>query len=304
MRISLIITTKNETKTISRLLDSIANQTRKVDELIITVAGENSAFPTASWDVSEIKKSGTDVKIITLHQSANRAVGRNRAIEAATYEHILITDAGCVLHPDWVAHMIKGFEKSDVVAGYYEGEYSSVFEKCEIPYVLVMPDKINTESFLPATRSMGITKTAWEKVGTFNEHYRYAEDYEFARRLQAKHIPITVVPAAIVTWRPRKNLWAFARMIFEHAFGDAYSRTFRPKVLTIYLRYLLLIAVGVWYWAFGIGALLVYFAYAIQKNYRYVNDPQALGWLPLLQVVSDFAVMWGTVLGSVSARFT
>lgn len=296
LRISLIVTTKNENRTISTLLASVAKQTRMPDEIILSIAG--------AYDTNVIVPYMRDLPltIIELHASANRAVGRNRAIEKATHEHILITDAGCSLKEDWIEQMEAGFHRADVVAGFYEGESHTAFEKCQIPYVLVMPDKLDKKNFLPATRSMGITKTIWEKVGKLNEQLRFAEDYEFARRLKRFHVPIAVVPEAIVYWRSRPTLLSFARMLYEHAYGDGYSRTFRPKVLTIYGRYFFFILVGLLYGPWTMVPVTLYFAYAIQKSYRYVEDPKALGYLPVLQIVSDGAVMWGTLMGWNASR--
>lgn len=297
-KISLIITTKNETRTISTLLESIANQTRIPDEILIANAGpiKNISIPP-----------GLVVRLIELAPDANRAVGRNKAIEEARYEHVLITDAGCRLKEDWVEKMAAGFARADIVAGFYASDAQSVFESCVAPYALVMPDRLNPKNFLPATRSMGITKKVFQKLGAFNENYRYAEDYEFARRMQKQKLPIAVVPEAVVYWRPRSSLWAFARMIYEHAYGDGYSKTFRPKVALIFARYFLwtcLLPFTVISESFFFVYVLMwalYLTYAVYKNYRYVGHWQALIYLPLLQVVSDFAVMWGTIRGSTRA---
>lgn len=296
IKISLIVTTKNEKGGLSTLLQSIAKQTRRPDEIVISFAGAYD--PQA---LTQYQKK-LPLTIVELHASANRSVGRNRAIERAKYEHILISDAGCRLDPEWVALMAEGFREADVVAGFSAGEADTVFQRCQLPYVLVMPDRFDPKTFLPATRSMGITKSLWQQVGKFNEQYRFAEDYEFARRIQSRKIPIARVKTAIVYWRPRKTLPAFAKMIGEHAYGDGYSRTFRPKVVSIYVRYLVMIGLGIWQLPLGIGAFLLYLLYSIQKNYRYVKDPSALGYLPLLQVVSDAAVMSGTLLGWNASR--
>jgi glycosyltransferase involved in cell wall biosynthesis len=298
-KISLIITTKDETRTISTLLASIAKQTRIPDEVLIANAGpiQNISIPT-----------GLVVRLIELPRDANRAVGRNLAIEEARYEHILITDAGCRLKDDWVENMAGGFRTADIVAGFYASDAQSMFEACVAPYALVMPDRLNPKNFLPATRSMGITKKVFQKLGGFNENYRYAEDYEFARRMQKQKLPIAVVPEAVVYWRPRTNISGFARMIYEHAYGDGYSKTFRPKVALIFLRYFLwicLVPFAVVSQSFFFVYLLtwaVYLTYAIYKNYRYVGHWKALIYLPLLQVVSDICVMLGTVRGSTSAH--
>ncbi len=299
MKISLIITTKNETRTISKLLSSIAKQTRIPDEIIIANVGplEKISIPPKLV-----------VSLIELPLDANRAFGRNRAIGESRYEHILITDAGCRLKEDWVEKMCAGFKSADVVAGFYASDAQSVFEACVAPYALVMPDKLNRKTFLPATRSMGITTSVFEKMGKFNEAYRYAEDYEFARRLKTLKIPIAVVQEAIVYWRPRTNLVSFCRMIFEHAFGDGYSKTFRPKVALIFLRYFLWLCLLPFaylsqpFFFFYLFSFVLYLTYAVYKNYRYVDHWKALIYLPILQIVSDFAVMWGTLRGSLSAQ--
>ncbi len=287
MKCTLIITTKNEERSIRALLDSIAAQTRPPDEVVIADAG--STDQTRKIIDTYAKK--LHIKLINLSPNANRAIGRNRAIKAATHDIVLITDAGCVLSPSWINEMCLPFIKqdADVVAGYYRGEGKNIFERCQIPYVLVMPDRYDPQSFLPATRSMGMRKSVWLSMGGFDEKLRFAEDYIFARKLREKKYLIISAPKAIVTWRARGTMESFARMIYEHAQGDAYSRAWRPKVALIFIRYGILVVFPF--------LLLPYLLYAIWKNYRYVNDPKAIFYLPLLQVTSDLAVMAGTLVG-------
>ncbi len=299
MKVSLIITTKNEEATIVSLLDSIRNQSNPPDEIIIADAG--STDQTVSL-ISKQKRK-LPIQVVSLPESANRAVGRNTAIDHATYEHILITDAGCVLDPDWVKEMKAGFSHADVVAGFYQGCPETKLEAAIVPYALVMPDHLDVTNFLPATRSMGITKKVFSTVGRFSERFRYAEDYAFARKIVELQIPIAVQPTAIVYWRPRSSLQSFSRMIYEHAYGDGYSLTFRPKVALIYLRY------AAWMFflpvvfqspilnAAYLASLLLYIVYAIQKNYRYAPYWQSLINLPVLQLLSDLQVMLGSFLG-------
>jgi hypothetical protein len=42
-----------------------------------------------------------------------------------------------------------------------------------------------------------------------------------------------------------------------------------------------------------------YTLWAVLKNYRYVQKPEGLVWLPLLQYTADLAVSLGTVKGLV-----
>ncbi|HSW89699.1 MAG TPA: glycosyltransferase [Patescibacteria group bacterium] len=300
MKVSLIITIKNEAD-ISSLLESISKQTIGPDEFVFTDAGGNSEMQSVGW-LTKYKNKKT-VRFIDLPADANRSVGRNKAITAAKHEHILITDAGCTLEEHWVERMKEGFEKADVVAGYYAADCKNTFEKCVAPYALVMPDKLNVKTFLPATRSMGITKKVWQEIGKFDEDFRYAEDYALARKIHDSRIKIHVVADAVVYWRPRGNLSSFARMIYEHAYGDAYNKIFRPKVAFIFVRYfffigLMLLSLYFWpLWFFTLQLSIVYIVYSIVKNYRYVRDGRAVFILPVLQILSDLCVMTATAVG-------
>ncbi len=304
MKVSLIITTKNEEATILSLLESICNQSEVPEEVVIADAG--STDRTVSL-ISRFKNK-LSLRVLSLPASANRAVGRNHAIDQASFEYILITDAGCVLDKDWVREMKSGFSKVSVVAGFYQGRPETKLEAAIVPYALVMPDHLNVNDFLPATRSMGITKSIFAKVGRFSERFRYAEDYAFARKIVELQIPIAVRPKAIVYWRPRSSLQSFSRMIYEHAFGDGYSYTFRPKVALIYIRYatwaclLAFVFLSPFLGVVYIGSILIYVLYSIKKNYRYAPYWQSLINLPVLQLLSDLQVMLGTFQGMLKRK--
>lgn len=295
MKYSLIVTTKNEEKTIAELLDSVAKQSILPNEVIIA----DAASDDETCEIIEKYNPNFRLELINVG-NVNRSIGRNRAIEHAHNDLILITDAGCRLDKNWAHELIITSAKSnsDITAGYYQGVADNVFEACVIPYVLVMPDKVDPVHFLPATRSMAIHKSVWEEMGGFDEKLRYAEDYAFARRLEEAGYKMAMAPKAIVYWQARPTLKQFSRMIYEHARGDGYSHTWRPKVILIFLRYLVslvLIAIGLWY--VSLGLIAIYLAYAIAKNYHYVHHIKALFYLPLLQVTSDLAVMFGTIQG-------
>lgn len=303
MKISLIITTKNEAKNIGVLLDSIEAQTQAPDEVV--VADANSSDGTQK--ILTQSKHSFPIRIVSLKSQDNRAVGRNRAILNTRYDHILITDSGCRLDSHWVETMKEAFSHPaiDVVAGISESKPKNTFEASQVPYVLVMRDRVDEHTFLPATRSMGIKKSVWKAMGGFDEQLRFGEDYAFARKLKARGFRIYVQKHAIVYWAPRKNLLQFAEMIRQHAFGDAFSRTWRGKVFLIFLRYglgfmffLLLLHIQLWFgMAFLFTSLILYALFSIRKNIRYVSKWQAYLYLPLLQITSDVMVMLGTVQG-------
>ncbi len=302
MKISFVTTVYNEEKTIGALLDSLFKQTIMPDEVVIVDGGSSDRT------VANIKYQKSRSKILI--KKGNRAVGRNEAIKNSGNEIIVCSDAGCVLDKNWVKNIIEPFNdpKVDVVAGYYKGNAKTIFEKCLIPYVLVMPDKVDENNFLPATRSMAFKKSVWKKVGGFDEKFSNNEDYVFAKSLKKINANIVFEKEAIVYWMPRDNLLDAFAMFYRFAKGDSESRIFRPKVILIFLRYIIVLSVLFLFiilksYLMLNSLYLMFFAYlfwSIIKNYKYVKDIRAIFFLALVQIISDIAVICGTIEGFIS----
>ncbi len=300
--ISLIITVYNEADTIDSLIESLASQTIQPKEVIIVDGGSTDE----TWSLLQSLQTSADIHLKVFQKSGNRSVGRNYAISQASSALVAITDAGCLPHPDWLEELGNAyFETSaSVIAGYYSARPETPFEEAVIPYVLVMPDKVNPLTFLPATRSMMIEKKVWQELNGFNEQLSDNEDYDFAQRLRQAGYEIAFAPKARVRWIPRSDLLSFGWMIYRFARGDVQAGLIRPKVIVIFARYMLvgLLVTGllltnkVTSLLFLLGfLLLLYSTWAIFKNLRYV--PNGWYWLPVLQIVSDIEVMVGSVSG-------
>ncbi len=308
MKLSLITTVLNEQETIIKFLESVFAQTKLPDEIIIVDGGstDNTLSEISKFKFPQ-RENNPNIKI--LFKKGNRSIGRNEAVKNAKGEIILVSDAGCVLDKDWVKKIIKPFKnkKVDVVAGYYKGKAESLFQRALIPYVLVMPDKVDKNNFLPATRSMAFKKSVWEKAGGFDEKLSHNEDYAFANKLKEINAKIVFEKDAIVNWIPRENLKKAFVMFFRFALGDAQANIFRDKVIFIFLRYIFALYLillsfiehSIYLYGFIFFCFLLYIAWSIWKNYRYAANPKAIFYLPLLQFTSDFAVIIGTILGFV-----
>jgi glycosyltransferase involved in cell wall biosynthesis len=305
---SVICTVLNEEKTISILLEALIQQTKVPKEVIIVDGGSTDE----TWELLQsYKQQKLPFELKIVQKKGNRSIGRNEAIRLATSEMIAITDAGCEPEKQWLEELEKsnGGNKKIVVAGAAKAApHITPFQSAVVPYVLVMPDKVNPETFLPATRSMMISKSLLQELGGFDETLSDNEDYAFAKKLEKlrnnKTIGIVYSPKATVKWQPREDLNAFLYMIFRFARGDAYSGILRPKVGLIFVRYALgifLFCMGVYMGSYilaygSLGLFAAYLVWATHKNAKYV-PVASLFWLPILQLLSDLFVIEGTIKG-------
>jgi len=309
--VAVIVTLLNEVDFIDELLIALSNQTVLPTEVCITDGGSTDG----SWEnLQRSTKRKYPFPLRCKQVVGNRSVGRNAAVALCSTKLIACTDGGCISKPNWLEELLKeqSASQSKVVAGYYEGAFENTFEQAQVPYVLVMPDKVDPTSFLPATRSMLFDKQWFVAVGGFDESLSDNEDYAFARKIAVfqketgKRI-LSFTNKAVVTWRPRKTLKAFMWMLFRFARGDARAKLWRPKVLLIFVRYAVLLSLIIFallqnsqtIWLLIFLGIVTYLSWSIAKNYRYVQS--ASYWLPILQVASDIAVMSGTISGLAQA---
>ncbi len=112
MKVSVVIATYNRALTITRSVQSVLTQTWSDLEVIIVDDGSTDK----TLDVVEsIKKSDDRVKIITLEKNSGATSARNRGLDNATGDFIMVWDSDDVLYPEAIAVTMKIFEKhSDV----------------------------------------------------------------------------------------------------------------------------------------------------------------------------------------------
>lgn len=306
--ISVIATVKNEGEALRRLLDSLTYQTLLPSEVVICDGGSTDN----TIAILREYQAYLPLKIVEAPGS-NISAGRNRAIAAAAGPIIAVTDAGVTLSPLWVEALTQPIRngRAEVVSGWFEPDPFTDFEV--VMGATVLPDlsDIEPDKFLPSSRSVAFTRRAWEAAGGYPEWLDYCEDLIFDLALRKLYGPFPFAPKAVAYFRPRGDMYAFARQYFYYARGDGKADLWRKRHALRYGVYLLLLPFLLWQIALGRGwawAALVAgtLAYSRRPFQRLWNASR--GWSPaarlwglalvvVMRLVGDAAKMAGYPVG-------
>jgi glycosyltransferase involved in cell wall biosynthesis len=308
--VSLVCTVRDEADNIAALLDSMLAQRRVPDEIVINDCGsrDNTAALVRAYSVRH-----PQIRLVA--GGHNIPSGRNNAIAAARGSLIACTDAGLLLDPDWLAQIIAPLEegRADQVGGFFRPAPQSRFELALAATNYRHASEIDAARFLPFGKSMAFRKEVWAAVGGFPEWADHCEDVLFDRAIVQAGYRRVFEPRALLAFRPRGSLGAFARQYYFYARGDGRAGLWPLRHALRYAAYNTvagLLLVGVrwpalrWPVALLLGAGLVAHT---RKPYRRLwpqtrhMSPLArlhtLALVPIIRVVGDYAKMIGYPVG-------
>ncbi len=318
MKVSLIVTVKNEAGSIGALLDSIAAQTRPPDEVIVCDGGSTDA-------TLEILRGETRFPVRVIERpGANISQGRNAAIEAASSDVIASTDAGVRLDAHWLRVLVAPFGREPqtvVVSGFFIPAPQTAFEAAMGATVLPERRDIRPETFLPSSRSLAFRKEAWKEVGGYPEWLDYCEDLIFDIALQEKYRsfgsaqdkPFAFAPDAIAYFRPRGSLRAFFEQYYRYARGDGKANLWIKRHVIRYTTYLiavpgiaaLSVVISPWFLLLVLAGAAVYMRTPYRRLRPRLREMapgdklKAIALVPVIRVVGDVAKMIGYPVGVV-----
>lgn len=302
------MTVLNEERSLPGFLRSVDEQTLPPDEVVIVDGGstDGTLGLLAEWEGRTLTK----VKVVGV-PGANISAGRNEAIRLAQNDLIAVTDAGTVLDPLWLEELVRAraHEETDVVSGFFEPAWSSWNERVFATLLMPVLDEIDPERFLPSSRSLLVSRGAWQRAGGYPEWLDYCEDLVFDLALRWSGASFTFQPAAIAKWSARGTWRAYAKQYYRYARGDGKAGLWPRRHAMRYAAYAvgaagLLVPSGA-----GPGlALALGFAVYTAKFFRraWVRRPEQrretlrmLACVPLVVVVGDVAKMFGYPVGVV-----
>jgi glycosyltransferase involved in cell wall biosynthesis len=304
--VSVIVTVFNEANSIEGLMQSLTAQTRPPDEIVVVDGGSTDGT------VDILRRLGIASLVVREKSGANISQGRNLAIQSASHEVIACTDAGVRLDPDWLAQLAAPFASTappEVVCGFFLADPQSCFERALGAATLPDWKDIDPAHFLPSSRSVAFSRSAWRKVGGYPEWLDYCEDVVFDLRLRRAGVRFGYAPQALAHFRPRATLAAFHRQYYRYARGDGKAGLWQRRHAIRYGTYALApiaLLAGFWYnllWLLLLGAAVAYVYHPYRRLCRWLGGMpvqevvRATLWVPVIRLVGDVAKMAGYPAG-------
>jgi glycosyltransferase involved in cell wall biosynthesis len=241
MKVSVIVPVRDEEHSIRELLDSLLQQTRPPDEIVITDGGSVDATPQI---IEQYIEQGAPVRLLRAGP-ALPGRGRNLGAAAAQFEWLAFTDAGIRLDRDWLESLIARAERGDaldVVYGAWEPVTDTLFKKCAaiayVPPPLAMSDGVVARPRVIV--SSLLRRDAWAAVDGFREDLRSAEDLLFMDRLEHAGYRAVFETRAQVHWNLRPTLGATFKRFLIYSRNNIRAGLWRQWQATILGRYAVL----------------------------------------------------------------
>ena len=225
MKVSLISTVKDASAHIEEFLASVAGQTRAPDEVIVVDGGSTDGT------LDLLRRAGADHVTVIEEPGANIARGRNVAIAAATHDVIAVSDADCVLDPEWLERMLEPIEAgADVSMGFYQPIVDGFLDACMASVNLALDaSEIDPERFIPSGRSVAFRRGSIDAAGGYPEWLPIGEDTWVGHRWRELGVDMRFAPDAVVRWRLRPTLHSTWTQYFRYARGDAQAGMFPER---------------------------------------------------------------------------
>jgi glycosyltransferase involved in cell wall biosynthesis len=190
--VSLVIPLYNEEQTVDRLLQSVAAQTRRPDEVICVDAGSTDA---TAERVSRYQAQ-LPLRVLRLGR-LNPGEARNAGVAEATSDWLAFTDGGITLDSCWLERLLKEIG-GDVEAAF--GTYEPV---CDTPFtqwaaLAYVPARGPHGIRGPTVASLIVARRTFDAVGGFPP-WRASEDLVFLERL-LEHAEVAYAPESVVHW--------------------------------------------------------------------------------------------------------
>lgn len=180
-KVSVVVPAYNEGEYITPTLKSLLNQTYKNFELIVVDnnSTDNTAEVASRYGARIVKQ---EIKGV--------AAARQKGFFEARGEIIASTDADSVVPENWLAEIVRAYEKNKKLSGFgglnalYSGPVTARAAGRYLFPLFWRIDKIINNGWNMAGFNMSVRKSSFIEIGGFNSELKMGEDIDLAKKLR------------------------------------------------------------------------------------------------------------------------
>jgi len=197
----------------------------------------NQTYPKHLYDVIVVDNKSndgtqdliTEYDVTLLHEEDRQTsyAARNKGISHTDAEIIAFTDADCVAHPEWLAHLIQPFADPNI--GGVGGRVLNSDPENEVEQFIhsvgLFLDYHGESIFLPVLLGVNIAyrRDCLNILNGFNDRLFTGADVDLSWRLQLKtQSKVAYAPEAIIFHRHRSTLPGIARAYWRYGFSEVF----------------------------------------------------------------------------------
>ncbi len=219
--VSVVIPARNSLPDLYDQLDALSKQSyRGPMEVIVADNGSDDGLARCLNEYA--RRSVLVVRRVDASQHAGAAYARNRGAAEAEGQFLAFCDADDVVHPEWVATLVRIAHGHDVVGTAIETR--SINSARALDWTPTTPaDRQGKTSFLPHAigASLGCWASVYRSLGGMSCGLRASEDVEFCWRAQLEGYSFAFDTTESVAYRLRNDLKSMVRQSYQLGYGFA-----------------------------------------------------------------------------------
>ena len=213
-KVSVILLTKDSAPTVQKSLESIFEQTRQPDEVVVVDGSSNDG----TLDI--VKKY--PVKLVS-EPSLGFGHARNVGVQNASGDIIFFIDSDCYAEPDWIEKALPHFDGNTKIVGVTGRTNLWNIESAAAKFIafvggrMNMPNQPKVMKIAP-TMNLALKREVISEVGWFDETLIRCEDTDLTYKISQKH-EILYEPNAVIWFRGSPSLGVASRKCIRHFIG-------------------------------------------------------------------------------------